>query len=153
MSPTPQMYSWTSNQSSNSNSSDSSKSTSNQGWSQSNSSAQGWNCNSSNTSGLNSQQSASSGFSSSFSSGSSFVFNSNKSNNNNNSSGSALPKFQETFDVSTSWSDNSSRRGSMESGSIFGNPKKKVDWDGEVEKVFLQEIGRASQELQSKQTF
>ena len=41
----------------------------------------------------------------------------------------------------------------MESGSIFGNPKKKVDWDGEVEKVFLQEIGRASQELQSKQTF
>ena len=77
----------------------------------------------------------------------------NSSNNNNNSSGSALPKFQETFDVGSSWSNNSSRRGSMEGGSIFGNPKRKVDWDGEVEKVLLQEIGRATQEFQSKKTF
>ena len=41
----------------------------------------------------------------------------------------------------------------MEGGSIFGNPKRKVDWDGEVEKVLLQEIGRATQEFQSKKTF
>ena len=142
MSPTPQMYSWTQP-----SSQSPSQSPSNQGWSQSNSSNQGWNSQS-----FQHSSSASSGFSTSFSSEASFMANSNTTNNNNNnSSSSGLPKFQETFDVGSSWSNSGIRRGSEDGEGIFGNPKRKVDWDGEVEKVFLQEIGRASQEIQSRQ--
>ena len=86
-----------------------------------------------------------------------------KTSNNNES----LPKFSETFcgfetgnsfnsfklrsssSSELSWSANSSRRNSSETA-LFGDPKKKLDWDGLVENVFKEEIAKLSDKVQNK---
>ena len=85
----------------------------------------------------------------------SFGFNSSSTNNNNNNSflansqnNNTLPKFQEAFDSKCSWSNNSSRRGSSEN--IFGNSQRRVDWDGEVDQVFTEEIVKFANDFNSQ---
>ena len=88
----------------------------------------------------------------------SFGFNSKESNNNSyvvnpqNNNSNTLPKFQDAFDYKNSWSNSSSRRGSFENNgsSIFGGNQRKVDWDGEVEKVFIEEIEKFGNDLKSQ---
>eukprot|EP00092_Neocalanus_flemingeri_P062513 GFUD01075430.1.p1 GENE.GFUD01075430.1~~GFUD01075430.1.p1 ORF type:complete len:156 (+),score=37.93 GFUD01075430.1:45-470(+) len=140
MSPTPKTYNW----SSNTNQSTASGSS-------------GWNVNSSNGWGGGSVREQNSGSASS--SNSFFV---GPSNNNE-----SLPKFSDTFCSSSgsnsfksvksekstlnefSWNGSSSRRNSAETG-LFGDPKKKVDWDGLVDNVFKEEIVKLSDSVRNK---
>eukprot|EP00092_Neocalanus_flemingeri_P073446 GFUD01090614.1.p2 GENE.GFUD01090614.1~~GFUD01090614.1.p2 ORF type:complete len:138 (-),score=33.82 GFUD01090614.1:41-454(-) len=79
----------------------------------------------------------------------------------------SLPKFSDTFCSSSgsnsfnsfksekstlnefSWNGSSSRRNSAETG-LFGDPKKKVDWDGLVDNVFKEEIVKLSDSVRNK---
>ena len=88
----------------------------------------------------------------------------NTASSNNNES---LPKFSDTFCSSESgsgfnsfklrnsssnefsWSGSSTRRNSSENG-LFGDPKKKLDWDGLVENVFKEEIVKLSNTVRNK---
>ena len=84
----------------------------------------------------------------------SFGFNSNSTNNNSflansqNNNNNTLPKFGEAFDSKCSWSNSSSRRGSSEN--IFGNSQRRVDWDGEVDQVFTEEIVKFANDFNSQ---
>eukprot|EP00092_Neocalanus_flemingeri_P062514 GFUD01075431.1.p1 GENE.GFUD01075431.1~~GFUD01075431.1.p1 ORF type:complete len:160 (+),score=38.99 GFUD01075431.1:45-482(+) len=144
MSPTPKTYNWSSNTNQSSASASASGSS-------------GWNVNSSNGWGGGSVREQNSGSASS--SNSFFV---GPSNNNE-----SLPKFSDTFCSSSgsnsfksvksekstlnefSWNGSSSRRNSAETG-LFGDPKKKVDWDGLVDNVFKEEIVKLSDSVRNK---
>eukprot|EP00092_Neocalanus_flemingeri_P102807 GFUD01131515.1.p1 GENE.GFUD01131515.1~~GFUD01131515.1.p1 ORF type:complete len:174 (+),score=46.42 GFUD01131515.1:71-592(+) len=172
MSPTPKTHDWslkTSQQQNRGPSSlgwtdhSSNNGSSNTGWGGANSresnggsSSLGWS--------VNVSRGENSGFSSlNYSQANSSFVNVGSSNNNE-----SLPKFTDTFGNSGngnsgnffklrsssssefSWSGSSSRRNSSEHGGLFGDPKKKVDWDGLVDNVFKEEIAKLSDKVQNK---
>ena len=77
---------------------------------------------------------------------------------NNSSHQSFLPKFSDTFngcsqsEAKGSWNGFKSM-GTMRQNStdhIFGDPRKKMDWEAEVENVFIEEIVKLSDSLRNK---
>ena len=133
MSPTSKVYNWGSNNSQQENSGFSSNS-----WCSSSSSGDK---NGSSSSEWGDGGSNSGYFSADFS----FV---NVGSSNNN-----LPKFSDTFcssrDENSHKSGGVSRQNSSEHN-LFGDPKKKLDWDGLVDNVFKEEIVKLSDTVRNK---
>merc|ERR1711892_125556 len=140
MSPTPKQYNWgsdTSQQASSSWSSSASNSASN---------GSSW-CSSGDKNASSSSGWGGGGSTSGYSSSKASFVNVGSSNNN-------LPKFSDTFcnsggDSSFKFGGSTSRQNSSENN-LFGDPKKKLDWDGLVDNVFKEEIVKLSDTVRNK---
>jgi hypothetical protein len=69
------------------------------------------------------------------------------------SSNNNLPKFSDTFCSSlgeNSYKSGGASRQNSSEHNLFGDPKKKLDWDGLVDKVFIEEIVKLSDTVRNK---